>query len=289
MEKHNRLKTLRILNKMSQQALAMKTELKQASVANYERGTYGIPEGSINKLSHVLNVDRAYLTYGYPALSGKVWQPPAEGKGLHKDLAELLPQFLAENGFNTFAIRRYLNGYIFLLEADDGRKCLMLASDQNWKTIEDAVYAKKSMQTDELFGHDFKADEVVHTLISDFKPSHFGLDLPADYFEWTDVHEASTFGQDVNVTMDLLFDVVLPSMFEEVFSHATDLNQAGELAEKAMQEVRNATKATVAKLLIWADNHASEPSLALDVHNNEVSVLTSDIRRIVCDAKASMP
>lgn len=190
MEKHERIKILRILNGFTQEDLAAASNIKQASIASYERGTYGIPEGSIKNLSKPLMVDPAYLQYGYPSLSGRVWNPPIDGKGLVKVLRDLLPKLLEENSLSASVTRKYVDGRVTLLMSQDGRACLYISrsAKTTFHIINSSASDSEGLVPVEVFlkfarKNAVKAGET--KFISDLKIADFGVkNLAETDFEW---------------------------------------------------------------------------------------------------------
>jgi DNA-binding XRE family transcriptional regulator len=219
MNKNDRIKMLRILCGYSQGILAELIDVKQPSLASYEKGSYGITEKTLLKLATHLRVDPAYLTFGYPALSGKVWELSKEGKSLFYNLEDLLPQFIDENKFNDFKMLNFIDGDAFLLKSEDNRYCLLFSPIGNiTKQIAHTISKVKGGNIHGLLSksqrsiHGNKKYMTVNLFIRQFDASLFETDgINNDYFMWppgffSDVR----LPQNIKAVLTFVIDKVLP-------------------------------------------------------------------------------
>ena len=218
MDKNYRIKMLRILCGYSQGVLAELINVKQPSLASYEKGSYGITEKTLLKLATHLRVDPAYLTFGYPALSGKVWELSKEGKGLLYNIKDLLPNFLDENKFNEFILLNLIDGDAILLKSEDNRYCILFSTNGDIMTQIIFAIAKimgdsiGKMSRESVLSKYFKKHIIVKLFIRDFDASLFEIDgINNDYFMWppgffSDVR----LPQNIKAVLTFVIDKVLP-------------------------------------------------------------------------------
>ena len=204
MTKQERMKLLRILRGYTQAGLATAAGLNQSAVASYERGTYKIPEMVVTTLAPLLGVDPAYLTFGYPVLSGKVWEPPREGKGLAADLAILMPPFCEENHFLHSDQLRYLDGNVILLTGADRRHCLLFLTTS---TITDAVLPV--LPNLKIVGSTNTSPPTL--LLRQFSIADFGQEkLATNDFQWPENFAEDRWPIEVKRVFAQLIDEALP-------------------------------------------------------------------------------
>ncbi|MDA8417139.1 MAG: helix-turn-helix transcriptional regulator [Betaproteobacteria bacterium] len=250
MDKHERLKILRILNRYTQEGLAGKVDIKQASIASYERGAYGIPEAATVKLAEHLLVDPAYLSYGYPLLSGRVWEPPKEAKGLLSDLAALLPSLIEENKFTKFVKTTYVDGEIVLMSADDGRKCLLLTSSPATSAaVLAAIVGLKGGVTQEAM-EKVRIGDTASKFLCDFDISDFGIEgLRQDYFHWPDGFAAARLAPDTLKALSFVLDEAVPYLLEQALVWSREAQDEELFVEKSVHGIKRAIETAVARLV----------------------------------------
>jgi hypothetical protein len=240
--------------------------LNQSAVASYERGTYKIPEMVVTTLSPLLGVDPAYLTFGYPALTGKIWEPPREGKGLITDLATLLPAFWEENRFTTSDRRRFLDGDVVLLSADDGRHCLLFLTST---VLVEAVVPMLPG------GHATGSDDCRPSptlLLRQFSVLDFGVDdLTKEDFQWPDNFGESRWPIEVQRVFTLCIEA-LPVIFHSMLGSKSqpqwpaDINTVRELLRVPLAKA-------VDRILATEDN-----AITADVLRKELQLLLDTLR-----------
>jgi transcriptional regulator with XRE-family HTH domain len=118
----DRLKILRILAGFNQEELASAAQIEQSPLAAYERGVFNPKTEVILSLADALGVSPNYLVRGTPPLSSHVWvienpRPQTINRN-QKEIARILPHFLAENEFNFGCPARLADGYAYLLGRD---------------------------------------------------------------------------------------------------------------------------------------------------------------------------
>ena len=133
MEKRDRLKILRLLNGYTQDILANRLGVPRTAIAMWEKGRYGFSSEVTVKLASALGVQTDYLILGTPPIANAVWIPvppsrPDYLRTMQRDIAGLLPQFLAENNFNvSYSDSLADGGRFFLLGRDYYFGCLLIA------------------------------------------------------------------------------------------------------------------------------------------------------------------
>lgn len=135
MEKHNRIKILRLLNGMTQGLLAYDSKSNRASIVQYEKGVTTPPEAVLKKLAEALCVSPSYLAFGYPHIQDQAWFPIAPGRKQHlkaflNDIDLLLPDFLIENNYTFFVFCQLQDGGVFLLGRKKVVDTILIASSE---------------------------------------------------------------------------------------------------------------------------------------------------------------
>lgn len=125
-----RLKILRILNGYTQEALAAMIGAKQASLTLWEKGAFNPTKKVLPVLAAVLRVEQPYILFGTPPVEAAVWIPvPAARahytKAMNRDIAELMPQFLKENGLVS----------VITCELTEGKRCYFLSRDGQYNCM----------------------------------------------------------------------------------------------------------------------------------------------------------
>lgn len=123
MEKHDRIKILRILNGYNQETISALVGVMRTAYSVWESGKYGPAEESVPSLSDALCVAPGYLLFGYPPVTSAVWNPkvpprPQHVEKLINDIKSLLPLFLEENKFNAIIPAELSDGCVFLIGRD---------------------------------------------------------------------------------------------------------------------------------------------------------------------------
>jgi transcriptional regulator with XRE-family HTH domain len=133
MEKKDRLRTLRILNGLTQSDLAKAAGLQQPAIASFELGKYSLKDGAARRLAEALGVDPEFLLYGKPPPAWLVWAPKegrSQIKSLYLDIELLLPQFWRESGFDKADLHPLSDGALIRLSSQHGPACLLLVPER---------------------------------------------------------------------------------------------------------------------------------------------------------------
>jgi transcriptional regulator with XRE-family HTH domain len=251
MDKHERLKILRILSGHTQASLARVTGTRQPSIASYERGTYRTPEAVELALSKRLLVDPAYLTYGYPALNGKVWEPANDGKGIFSDLESLLPKFIQENKFSHYIYGEYVDGKVAILSSTDGRRCLLFfVSNSAYEAISNA-FIIASISPEKHPATIVMVDKRIEQFdISDFDISG----ITNDFFTWPNSFLIPSSDKVmVRKILHFILDETIPFWLEKAIRSSFELSSndsdSYELILKSSNSIKTTIEGAVAQLI----------------------------------------
>ena len=138
MEKHQRLKLLRILCGFTQKELSGKSGIPQGSLAVMKGGRYGIAGESGVGIADVIGVPFDYLHSGKVPVDHKnhqAWILSLPSRSQHQqaianDIVNLLPSFLVENGFD----------FVRSCELYDGSKAFLIGRSLNGKTVTEILF-----------------------------------------------------------------------------------------------------------------------------------------------------
>jgi transcriptional regulator with XRE-family HTH domain len=134
MEIHARLKLLRLLCGMTQEALAFQAEVPRPSLGHYERGSYIPSDKILGRLASSLGVEPGYIRFGSPVIESQAWLPvipihTRRKRETIKDILKLLPEFITENRFDN-ALSQLIGDdeRLFFFGRNKNYTCLLLAT-----------------------------------------------------------------------------------------------------------------------------------------------------------------
>ncbi|MEI6209737.1 MAG: helix-turn-helix domain-containing protein [Desulfuromonadales bacterium] len=234
MTKQERLRLLRLLSGQTQAGLAAAAGLKQSLITSYERGVCNISVAATTIMAPLLGVDPAYLTFGYPALAGKVWEPAREGKGLAADLAALLLPFCDENRFTTVSRRDYVDGAVFLLSADDGRHCLLFTASLTLTTA--VTEALANLLAPEAGTPPLPCRFLYQFSVADFAAA----DLTDASFSWPKALGETRLTPELRLVLDIVASEVVPALVQGLMTHDATMSKkkVDEVSVCVAKEVR---------------------------------------------------
>jgi hypothetical protein len=224
--------------------LAAAAGLKQSLITSYERGVCNIPEAAATIMAPLLGVDPAYLTFGYPALAGQVWEPAREGKGLAADLAALLPLFCTENRFICGSRRDYVDGAVFLLGAADSRYCLLFAASRPLATVVAEALAA-------LLAPEPGTPPLPCHFLDQFSVTDFAVaGLTDASFSWPEHFGQERLPPELRLVLDLVAHEVVPALIQGVLADPARISggKAGAVSERVAKAVRTQLEHAVALL-----------------------------------------
>lgn len=144
MKREHRLTLLRILNGLTSEDLAIKANANRSSVVFWEHGRYHPSAKSVEQLSKVLGVSRAYLMFGEPSVSGVVWVTrrlfhSTAALKWEESICAMFPDFLRENGFNAAMTVNMSEGTCFLLRRNSQIEALLISPPKLAKCLLEAI------------------------------------------------------------------------------------------------------------------------------------------------------
>ena len=134
-----RIKVLRTLNGLTQEALASLAGLNRASISCWESGAYNPSASKAQVIAKALNCSPAFLFFGDPAIERGAWAI-TDTERRHDFFAitigELLPAFLLENGYkNSFADPDLKVLALFKANNDTEPSVISTESDYVWEIL----------------------------------------------------------------------------------------------------------------------------------------------------------
>jgi len=279
MEKHDRIKLMRILNGHTQASLAISAQIKQASVASYERGKYGCPELVLKSLAIHLNTDPAYLAFGYPALEAKVWEPSKEAKGIVADIKSLMPSFILENKFSDIKIINYLDGDVILFTSQDNRRCLLFC------TMKDiATHISMHISTQLLL--DINSDKSLGRistgkLLREFDIKDLEIEgLSKDYFSWPPDFGSKRHSPDLQRILSFILDEALPDIIHEAILIDYDTKYTENFLSSSSFKIRRQIELAVDKILTfgWSSDIRDKLLAGIQIAYSEASDEIEDFK-----------